>query len=214
MLLYSQMNLLVTELEKEGYENIRAIRIDVTKPETIQSARDIIQKDQGKLDILINNAGISGEWPQTASSVSIENLSQNFEINFYGPIRVSQMFIELLKKSDSPRITNITSGLASLTLQSDPDWTFYNFKAAAYFPSKAALNAYTICLAHELKDLGFKVNAIDPGYTKTDFTQHKGTGTVESAASFIIKHTLTDSNGPTGKYFSNEIHNQTEESPW
>ncbi|HEX8014126.1 MAG TPA: short-chain dehydrogenase, partial [Flavobacterium sp.] len=65
-----------------------------------------------------------------------------------------------------------------------------------------------------LKDLSFKVNAIDPGYTATDFNHHNGPGTVESAAAFIIKHTLTDDDAPTGKFFSNDIEDETEESPW
>lgn len=81
-------------------------------------------------------------------------------------------------------------------------------------PSKAALNAFTILLAYELRDLPFKVNAIDPGYTATDFNHHSGPGTVEAAAGFVNKHTLTDEHAPTGKFFSNDIEDATEESPW
>lgn len=123
------------------------------------------------------------------------------------------MFLELLKKSESPRISNITSGLSSLTLHNDPNWKFYSFKSAIYGPSKTALNAYTIVLAYELKDLLFKVNVIDPGYTATDFNHHSGSGTVESAAAFIVKHTLAYG-GETGKFFSNDIDDKSEVSPW
>jgi NAD(P)-dependent dehydrogenase (short-subunit alcohol dehydrogenase family) len=204
----------VKELAENGFQNIKAIEIDVTNLDSILSAKKTIEKEQGKLDILINNAGILGTNPQQASDTSIEEIQKVFDINFFGVIQVTQTFLELLKKSESPRISNITSGLGSLTLHSDPNWKYYPFKTASYGTSKAALNAYTIVLAYELKELPFKVNVIDPGYTATDFNHHSGPGTVESAATFIIKHTLTDENGPTGKFFSNDIEDGTEISPW
>jgi len=208
-------NTVVKELNENGFQNIKAIEIDVTKPNTILSSKNIIEKEQGKLDILINNAGIIGTFPrQFASDTSIDNIQKVFDTNFFGVISVTQAFLELLKKSESPRISNITSGLGSLTLHSDPTWKYYPYKTASYGPSKAALNAYTIVLAYELKDLPFKVNVIDPGYTATDFNHHSGPGTVESAATFIVKHTLTDENAPTGKFFSNDIQDGTEVSPW
>lgn len=204
----------VKELNKSGFENIKAIQIDVTKPDTILAAKNIVESEKGKLDILINNAGISGEFPQSALDTSIKDIQNVFDTNFFGVISVTQAFLELLKKSETPRISNITSGLGSLTLHSDPAWKYYNFKAASYVTSKAALNAYTIALAYELRDLPFKVNAIDPGYTATDFNHHSGPGSVESAAAFIIKHTFTDENAPTGQFFSNDIEDATGISPW
>lgn len=204
----------VKELHEHGYQNIEPIEIDVTNSESILAAKNIVESEQGKLDILINNAGISGAFPQNASNTSIENIQHVFDTNFFGVIRITQAFLELLKKSDNPRISNITSGLGSLTLHSDPTWKYYAIKSSAYGTSKAALNAYTIVLAYELKDLPFKVNVIDPGYTATDFNGYNGPGTVESAATFIVKHTLTEENAPTGKFFSNEIEDKNEESPW
>lgn len=204
----------VKELNENGFENIKAIQIDVTKPDTILAAKNIVESEKGKLDILINNAGISGEFPQSALDTSIKDIQNVFDTNFFGVISVTQVFLELLKKSEIPRISNITSGLGSLTLHSDPAWKYYNFKAASYVTSKAALNAYTIALAYELRDLPFKVNAIDPGYTATDFNHHSGPGSVESAAAFIIKHTFTDENAPTGQFFSNDIEDATGISPW
>lgn len=207
-------NTVVKELNANGFENIKAIQIDVTNPDTILAAKNIVESEKGKLDILINNAGISGEFPQSASTTAIADIQHVFDTNFYGVISVTQAFLELLKKSENPRISNITSGLGSLTLHSDPNWKYYNFKATSYVTSKAALNAFTIGLAYELKDLPFKVNAIDPGYTSTDFNHHSGPGTVESAATFIIKHTVTDDKAPTGKFFSNDIDDESEVSPW
>jgi NAD(P)-dependent dehydrogenase (short-subunit alcohol dehydrogenase family) len=207
-------NKVVKQLNEDGYQNIKAIQIDVTNQASIFTAKAIVENEQGKLDILINNAGISGEFPQNSSDTNIEAIQNVFDTNFFGVISVTQAFLELLKKSESPRISNITSGLGSLTLHSDPTWKYYNFKSAAYGTSKAALNAYTINLAYELKDLSFKVNAIDPGYTATDFNHHSGPGTIESAASFIIKHTLTDDSAPTGQFYSNDIEDETGISPW
>lgn len=205
---------IVKELNKNGFHNIVPIELDVTNMDTILAAKKIIETEQGKLDILINNAGISNGFPENALTTSIKNIQKGFDTNYFGVISVTQVFLELLKKSESPRISNITSGLGSLTMHSDPNWKYYNFKMVSYVSAKAALNAYTILLAYELKDLPFKVNAIDPGYTATDFNQHRGPGTVESAAIFIIKHTLTDKNAPTGIFFSNDIENGTEISPW
>lgn len=204
----------VKKLNDEGFQHIKAIEIDVTNPDSIAAAKNIIEKEQGKLDILINNAGILGTNPQTASNASIKAIQEVFDTNFFGVISVTQAFLELLKKSESPRISNITSGLGSLTLHSDPNWKYYHVKAAAYGPSKSALNAYTIVLAYELREFPFKVNVIDPGYTATDFNGHNGPGSVESAASFIVKHTLTDENAPTGQFFSNDIEDEAGVSPW
>lgn len=205
---------IVQDLTEKGFQNLRAIEIDVTNPESVLNAKERIKNEQGKLDILINNAGILGVIPQTAENTAVEDIKTVFETNFFGVISVTQTFLELLKKSDQPRISNITSGLGSLTLHSDPSWKYYHVKNAAYGPSKSALNAYTIVLAYELRDLPFKVNVIDPGYTATDFNHHNGPGSVESAASFIVKHTLTDEHGPTGQYFSNDIEDENEISPW
>ena len=204
----------VKELNAKGFHNIVPIEIDVTNQDTILAAKNSIEKEQGKLDILINNVGISGEFPQNTTDSSVVDFQEVFDTNFFGTIRVTQTFIELLKRSESPRISNITSGLGSLSLQDDPNWQYYSIKSAMYGPSKTALNAYTVVLAYELKDSTFKVNAIDPGYTATDFNHHSGSGTVESAAAFIVKHTITDDNAPTGKFFSNDIQDGTEISRW
>ena len=204
----------VNQLKEDGFNNIKSIEIDVTNAASITAAKNIVEREQGSLDILINNAGISGPYPQKASSTPVEEFQKIFDTNFFGAINVTQIFLELLKKSAAPRISNITSGLGSLTLHTDATWKYTDVKLAGYTTSKAALNGYTIMLAYELKDLPFKVNAIDPGYTATDFNQHNGPGTVESAANFIVKHTLTNNDAPTGKFFSNDIEDGTEMSPW
>jgi NAD(P)-dependent dehydrogenase (short-subunit alcohol dehydrogenase family) len=104
--------------------------------------------------------------------------------------------------------------MGSLTLHSDSNWKYYDVKAAVYTSSKSALNMYTVHLAYELRDTPFKVNAVDPGYVATDFNNHSGTGTVEEAGARVSKYAVIDSDGPTGKFFSEETNPETGETPW
>jgi NAD(P)-dependent dehydrogenase (short-subunit alcohol dehydrogenase family) len=199
----------VAKLKEEGFDNVELLQIDVSDPASVEAAAKKITE----LDVLINNAGISGGFPQNPSS-SLATFHEVFNTNFFGAISVIQNFIELLKKSTEPRIVNVTSGLASLTLHSDPNWKYYKVKSSVYGPSKTALNAYTIVLAYEYKDTAFKINAVDPGYTQTDFNHHNGTGSVETAANIVVKYATLDNDGPTGKFFSNDIEAADQESPW
>lgn len=204
----------VRTLESEGYQNIKALEIDVTNSDSILSAKNIIEREQGKLDVLINNAGISGGMPQSALTATIEQFRNVYETNVFGVVNVTQTFIDLLKKSKEPRIVNVSSSQGSLTLASDPDNIYYHHKGSVYQSSKSALNMYTIILAYELRDTSIKVNAVDPGFTKTDFNHHRGTGTVEDAAARVVKYALIGEDGPTGKYFSEELNPETGDIPW
>ncbi|WP_158992959.1 SDR family oxidoreductase [Mucilaginibacter sp. L196] len=200
----------VAKLKTEGLINVKAIQIDVTNPASIEAA----SKQIDSLDVLINNAGISGGIPQTALATTTDTIREVFDTNFFGVINVTKAFLDTLKKSAEPRIVNVTSGLGSLTLHADPSWKYYKVKSAAYGPSKSALNAYTIVLAYELQDTAFKVNAVDPGYTATDFNHHSGPGTVEDAAARVVKYATIDQNGPTGGFFSDDNNPETGVSPW
>lgn len=200
----------VARLNAEGLTQLKAIQIDVTSKDSIIAARNSI----GSLDVLINNAGVSGGFPQEAVGIDTATIREVFDTNFFGVIDITQAFLGLLRKSAAPVIVNVTSGLGSLTLHSDPTWMYYNVKGAAYGPSKTALNAYTIVLAYELRDTAFRVNVVDPGYTATDFNHHHGSGTVESAASFVVKYATIGADGPTGKFFSKDYTVEGNESPW
>jgi NAD(P)-dependent dehydrogenase (short-subunit alcohol dehydrogenase family) len=192
----------VEKLQQLGLSNTEAILIDVTSLETIIAARKIIETKSGRLDILINNAGILGTIPQPAATTSVEEIRRIFDTNFFGTIQVTQQFIPLLQKSEGGRIVNVTSDLSSLTLHSDPAWKYYPFKSAGYSISKTALNGYTIMLAFGLKDTNIKVNAVNPGHTATDFNNHRGDKKPEQAAGI-------DKDGATGKFF-----NEEGEMPW
>jgi NAD(P)-dependent dehydrogenase (short-subunit alcohol dehydrogenase family) len=201
----------VEQLKADGFENIEAIQLDVTDQESINTARETIGEKREVLDVLVNNAGISGGFPQSALDATIDQFKTVYETNVFGVVRVTQAFIDLLKKSPEPRIVNVTSAMGSLSLATDhPDFP----KMAVYQSSKSALNMYTVNLAYELRELPFKVNMVCPGYTKTDFTGHQGTSTVEQAGQRIAKYALIGQDGPTGKYISEEYFPEPASCPW
>ncbi|SJN18196.1 SDR family oxidoreductase [Sphingobacterium sp. JB170] len=202
------------KLKNEGFANVEAIQLDVTDDESVKAARSEIGEKTDVLDVLINNAGINGGMPQAALEASIDQFRQVFETNVYGVVRVTQAFIDLLRKSSQPRIVNLSSSGCSLTLHCDPTWKYYTHKAAVYPASKAALNMYTINLAYELKDTSFKVNAVCPGFVATDFNGHNGTGTVQEAGNRVVKYAMLGEDGPTGKFISEEYNPETGECPW
>ena len=201
-------------LKERGFQNVKAIELDVTQAETIRAAKTLIEKEREHLDILINNAGISGIMPQNALETGADHYREVFEVNLFGVVNVTQAFIDLLRKSAAPRIVNVSTSVGSLSLQSNPQWPAYDYaKYAVYGSSKAAMNMYTVHLAYELRDTAFRVNAVCPGYTKTDFTNHQG-GDVAEAGKRIVKYALIDENGPTGKFFSEETNPESGKVPW
>lgn len=188
------------KLKAFGINNVDCTEIDVTNINSIKSARKELESKTDALDVLINNAGISGGQPQNISSIKIEDLRKVFDTNFFGAVQTTQEFIPLLKKSSAPRIVNVSSELGSLAVHNNtqnPNYGIYD----AYSCSKTALNAFTVMLANEFKNTNFKINSVTPGYTATDLNQFKGTQTVEKAAKVIVKYATLDNDGPTGKYF-------------
>ncbi len=211
----------VKNLNAQGINNVETIQLDVTDQGSVENARAEIGKKTDVLDMLINNAGINGiefvgEKPimHTATGTAVDKFKEVFEVNVYGVIRTTQAFIDLLKKSSEPRITNVSSSQGSLTLHSDPSYKYYRHKGAVYQSSKSALNMYTIALAFELRDSNFKVNAVSPPSTATDFNHHLGMATVETGAKHILNYTLLDNDGPTGKFFCEDNNPETGEIPW
>lgn len=204
----------VKQLHAEGLKNVEAIQLDVTSDASVNAARKAIGEKTDVLDVLINNAGINGGMPQSSLEAGIDQFKMVFDTNLYGVVRVTQAFIDLLKKSPEPRIVNVSSSGSSLTLHSDPTWKYYTHKAALYSSSKAALNMYTIDLAFRLKDTPFKVNAVCPGFVATDFNNHQGTGTVQQAGTRIVKYAMIGQDGPTGAFMAEEYNPETGVTPW
>ncbi|MBC7798787.1 MAG: SDR family oxidoreductase [Pyrinomonadaceae bacterium] len=192
-------------VDKLKAENLDAhfVHLDVNDLKTHETAAKFIEETFGKLDVLVNNAAIivKGDGDGKPSETSLEIVRETFETNFFNTIAVTQTFLPLVKKSDAGRIVNVSSGLGSLTLHGDPNWEFYAVKPLAYNSSKTALNAFTVILAHELKDTKIKVNSADPGFTATDLNGNSGYKTVEQGASVITDLATLDENGASGSYF-------------
>jgi len=197
----------ISRLKEQGISNVECIEMDVTDIHSVILAKQELESKIEGLDVLINNAGIAGEMPQNISTVNMENLRKVFETNFFGTVQTTQQFIPLLKKSSEPVIVNVSSELGSLTIHNNrqnPNYDFFD----AYSCSKTALNAFTVMLANEFRNTGFKINSVTPGYTATDFNQYRGLQTVEQGANFIVKYATLNTDGVTGGFFKEQ------EIPW
>lgn len=204
----------VENFKAEGLNNVEAILLDVTNQGSVDAARKTIGEKAGVLDVLVNNAGISGNFEQSALTSTADEYLRVYDTNVFGVVRVTQAFIGLLKESPEPRIVNVSTAMASLTMAADIYGNSYPKRYVVYQSSKSALNMYTVNLAYELRDTSFKINAVCPGWTQTDFTGHQGTSTPEQAGQRIAKYALLDQDGPTGQYFSEEYYPAPANCPW
>ncbi|MGH7137694.1 MAG: SDR family oxidoreductase [Pirellulales bacterium] len=192
----------------------RALQLDVTNQASIAAAAERIRNELGRLDVLVNNAGIAhagkpGRSLQEmvksgrASVASLDEVRAVFETNVFGVIAVTQAMLPLLREAPAARIVNVSSPAGSLTLNADPTSAMHAIANVGYSPSKTALNAITLAFAIELESTGIKVNAADPGFIATDLNNFEGTRTVQQGAREPVRLALLDANGPTGT-FSNE----------
>lgn len=190
------------ELKKEGVDAI-PVKFDVVDSADIKAAVEKVEKDFGKLDILINNAGVMFEpiGGNNTSTVSEDLVRRTFDTNFFSAVAVTQAFLPLLKKSDAGRIVNVSSILGSLTLHATEGSPIYEAKALAYDASKAALNSFTVHLAHELKGTNIKVNSAHPGWVKTDMGTDAAPMDVVDGAKTEVELATLGANGPTGGFF-------------
>ena len=194
-------------VNKLQHENIDAhfVQLDVGDRASIESAYKAIAEQFGKLDILVNNAGVNLEFSAglpAPSQISLDVLKQTFEINFFGTVAVTQAMLPLVRQADAGRIVNISSDMASLILHQNPDFKFYDYKQLAYDSSKTAVNAFTIHLAHELKDTKIKVNSAHPGWIKTDMGTDAGELTIDEGAATPVWLATLSEDGATGGYFN------------
>ena len=145
------------------------VQLDVTKKEQIKAAAKQIQADYGYLSILINNAGIAMDHHEPASQLSTDTIRQDFDVNYFGLIDVTQAMIPLLKAGKPAKIINLSSNMGSMGLASDPNSRFYKVNSLGYQSSKAAVNFATIIFSKELAADGITVNSVNPGWTATGF---------------------------------------------
>jgi len=189
----------------------RAIQLDVTDQASITAAAQLIRDEFGRLDVLVNNAGIAHagalgrsleEVSQSGrpSVASLDEVRAVFETNVFGVIAVTQAMLPLLREAPAARIVNVSSGSGSLTRNADPNNPRRGMFGAVYSPSKTALNAITLAFAIELEPTGIKVNAAAPGFTATDLNNFEGTRTVRQAAREPVRLALLGPEGPTGTF--------------
>ncbi len=190
------------QLRDEGGD-VTAVVLDVTDQASVEAAAEAVEERYGRLDALVNNAGISNQpgadfAGQLPRSADVDHVRYVFETNVFGVITVTSAFLPLLRASKTPRIVNVSSSAGSLSAISDfanPDPI-----AVGYVPSKTALTSVTMMYARDLHPEGILVNAVCPGFIATDLNNHHGTGTPRDGARQAVAMTIIDTDGPTGTF--------------
>jgi NAD(P)-dependent dehydrogenase (short-subunit alcohol dehydrogenase family) len=196
------------KLREQGI-TAESLGFDITNTRDHQKAYDYLAKKYDRLDILVNNAGVWKE-SDTSSPISVPTppsalspgiLHETFDTNFFATVALTQKLLPLVRKAPAGRIVNVSSILGSLTLQADPASPVYSYKAFAYDASKAALNAFTVHLAHELRDTKIKVNSAHPGWVKTDMGGPNATMEVSEGGKTSAQLATLLDDGPNGGFF-------------
>jgi NAD(P)-dependent dehydrogenase (short-subunit alcohol dehydrogenase family) len=191
----------VAELRNDA-RDIQLLVLDVMDAQSVARAAADVRERFGRLDVLVNNAGIS-LGAGAPSNQSLDAMHHIFATNLFGPIAVTQAFLPLLEQAPAACIVNVSSAVGSLNLASDPESPIAQLgNLFGYAASKTALNAFTLRLANELRDRPIKVNAACPGYVATDLNCHTGPRSVEQGAEIIVRLATLPDDGPTGSFFN------------
>jgi NAD(P)-dependent dehydrogenase (short-subunit alcohol dehydrogenase family) len=188
-----------------------ALQLDVTDAASIAAATERIRTERGRLDLLVNNAGISNttkgdqslqEYARTSrpSNASLDEVRAVWETNVFGVLAVYQAMLPLLRESSDARIVNVSSGVGSLTVNADPTFPYHAMFGLIYPASKAALNAITFAIMVELESTDIKVNLVSPGFTRTNLNGYEGTESVEDGSREVVRVALLGPDGPTGTF--------------
>ncbi|MBM9506449.1 SDR family NAD(P)-dependent oxidoreductase [Actinacidiphila acididurans] len=172
--------------------------LDVTDQATITAAAKDIDGRFGRLDVLVNNAGVTGGFFGPPSGATPGDLSAVYDTNVHGVLAVTNAMLPLLRRSPAARIVNLSSAAGSLALNADPDGGFADYNQVTYQSSKTALNFLTLAYAKELRGTAIKVNSANPGYTATDLNGHRGTRTAAQGARIAVRLATLGPDGPTG----------------
>ncbi|MCW2617337.1 MAG: short-chain dehydrogenase [Modestobacter sp.] len=176
----------------------RFVVLDVLDDDSVTAAAAAVEAESGALDVLVNNAGISGG-AVPAEDTTADDVERVHATNVLGVVRVTHAFLPLLLRSPAPAIVNVSSGLGSLAVTTDPTLPWSAWRGLAYPSSKAALNMLTSQYAKSFPQI--RINAVDPGYTATDLNGHGGTQSVEEGAEAIVAMASIGPDGPTGGFF-------------
>jgi NAD(P)-dependent dehydrogenase (short-subunit alcohol dehydrogenase family) len=196
---------------KEIGHGATALQLDVTDAVSIAAAAEYIRKEFGRLDLLVNNAGISNtskgdssleDYAQRtkASTASLDEVRAVWETNVFGTLAVYQAMLPLLRESSDARIVNVSSGVGSLATNADPAYGYRAMFGPIYPASKAAENAITLAMMIELESTNIKINLVSPGFTKTNLNGYAGTESLESGSREVVRVALLGPDGPTGTF--------------
>ena len=193
----------------------RFVQLDVTDEQSIDRAARQIESESGRLDVLVNNAGILTDPGLAPSATPIEHLRRTYETNVFGVVAVTNAMLPLLRRSTAARIVNISSDLGSLHHAAAADHPMGAFPPLlAYNSSKTAVNAITVAYANELRDAGILVNAVSPGSVATDQNGHQGLLTPEEGARIPVRMATLEDDGPTGTYRTESGTPEGRAVPW
>ncbi|WP_033348547.1 SDR family oxidoreductase [Kitasatospora aureofaciens] len=199
-----------TGLAEQGLD-ARPVRLDVTDPATIAAAAELIAAEYGRLDTLVNNAGITRDFGTTPETLPLDDLRETYETNVFGVVAVTNAMLPLLRRSPAGLIGNVSSGLGSSAVLTDLDHPAgEHTMLLGYNTSKAALNAVTLVYARSLRDAGIKVSSLEPGHCATDLNHHSGPSSVEEGGRRIARQLGEALAGPSGQFFHPEGGNY----PW
>jgi NAD(P)-dependent dehydrogenase (short-subunit alcohol dehydrogenase family) len=175
----------------------RFVQLDVTDDASVSAAVERVTAETGGLDVLVNNAGIAGGFTPVPE-VTADDVARVLATNVVGLVRVTQAFLPLLERSANPVVVNVSSGMGSLAITTDPERVESTFVGLAYPASKSAVTMLTTQYAKAFPDI--RINAVDPGYTGTDFNNHSGPQSVEEGTDAIVRMAQLDASGPTGTF--------------
>ncbi|MGM9380778.1 SDR family oxidoreductase [Streptomyces antibioticus] len=176
------------------------VPLDVTDAGSVAAAVQLVEERAGRLDVLVNNAGVADGRPEEPTTIDLETVRRLLETNVLGVIRVTNAMLPLLHRSAHPRIVNQSSHVGSLTLQTTPGVDLGGI-SGAYAPTKTYLNALTVQYAKELSGTNVLINNACPGYVATDLNGFSGTQTPEQGAAIAIRLATLPDDGPTGRLF-------------
>jgi NAD(P)-dependent dehydrogenase (short-subunit alcohol dehydrogenase family) len=178
----------------------RLVSLDVTDEASVAAAARWVDAEVGRLDVLVNNAGITGSDPQPPSGTSLAVLRTVYETNVFGVVALTNAVLPLLRRAPAARIVNVSSEVGSIAAMLDPDGPMWPMASIPYPSSKTALNMVTAQYAKELWDTPIKVNAANPGYCATDLNNHAGFRTPAAGAEAIVHLATLGEDGPSGTF--------------
>ncbi|WP_431917132.1 SDR family oxidoreductase [Micromonospora wenchangensis] len=185
---------------RDGGADARPLPLEVTDPASVAAAAEQVEREHGRLDVLVNNAGIvRADGMALPSETTLTTIREVFETNVFAVVTVTNAFLPLLLRAPAGRIVNVSSEVGSIAAMTDPESSVWPLTSVPYPSSKAALNMVTAMYAKELRDTAVRVNAANPGYCATDFNGHSGYRSAEQGAEVSVRLATLPADGPTGQ---------------